>query len=271
MVSGSYAALSFNSGIRLAGHSFSPKVIDSGSAANYNQNISNYQTAIQEYNHETSSAYSQKGGVLVGFKLAKKWLLQTGFNYFQNREQTNSSYVFARNPGYGYPPSSFSTDSETPTTLETVLSNNFDPATSQVSPASDYTTLYSYQFYSFPLNLRFQTGEPGIYYFAGAGGSVNFLDQTTVEIQESTIVTTVMANAKAQTEKGTQPDVYRNSLLSVQLETGVGYSFSSHWSAELALTGNRFLKPLIREEHLTGAKQQTARSFGAALNLGYTF
>ena len=271
-VAGAYGALSFNSGIRLAGRAYEPVPASVGTGNNYNQNISDYQMAIQEYNHETSAAYSQKGGVLVSFQLAKKWLLQTGFSYLQNREKTNSSYVFAKNPGNTYPQPSTTTNSESQTTLELVLSDNFDPNSSQVIPASEFTTQYSYQYYNMPLNLRFQTDQKVLYYFAGAGAAFNFLDHTTVEIQDnSNAKYMALSTARVQPEKDEQPDVYRKSLLSVQLETGLGYQFSSHWSAEFALTGNRFLKPLIRDEQLTGTKQQTARSFGAALNLGYTF
>ena len=211
--------------------------------------------------------------MLVGFKLAKNWLVQTGLSYLQNREQTNSSYLFTRNPGQYTPnnPAPVSAQNESETAFQAVLTNSFDPNDIDVMPAGNLTSQYSYEYVSLPLNLRFQTSQPDVYYFAGAGASLNWLTEATFSLEDQQYYKAMTATPVNARTEASQPDVFREKLWAVQLQTGLGYHLSPKWSVELALTGNQFLKTLIREEAAANAEQQNARNLGATFNLGYTF
>lgn len=271
VVSGSYAALHFESGIKLAGRAFEAKSSSITSSPGYQQNVTNYQEAVREYNQSTGGAYSQKGGVLVGFKLAKNWVVQTGLSYLQNREQTYSSYIFTRNPNqYGPGPNAMTATPEPETAFQVVLTDSFDPKNTTVTPTSNLTAEYRYDFVSLPLNLRFQADRPELYYFAGAGASLNWLTEAAFSLEDQPYLTAYATPANTKTE-ATQPDVFRQQLWAVELQAGLGYHVSPKWSVELALNGSQFLKPLIREEAATHTVQENARNLGASFNLGYTF
>ncbi len=256
-VAANYSAVHFNSGIRLAPKQLTDNGVNS-------KEIAGYESAIKEFNQETTSAYSLVSGIGLGFKLTNNWMVQTGMNYARFREQTISSYVFNRDPNGG----SGATNGQTQTTIQTVLGEEFDPNSTFVIPVTAYTTLYSYEYVSVPVSIRFQTDKPEFYYFGAAGLTFNWLTDASIEKVEGS-----KANISAITQdiNRAQNGLFRNSLMSVQLQSGLGYHISSRWHGEFGVTGNQFLRSLVKDEKAAGTKQRKPVNIGATFSLGYSF
>lgn len=275
LVSANYAALAFNSGIKLGSKPYKIPEDNSLVSTMEKENLTAYQNAIQEYNEHTSGTYSQAVGLQVGFKLNDNWLLQTGFGYLNNHEETPATYSFMEQPGNSYPGTvAPNPDSGPQTAFENSVSNSFNPATTKVNQDAEYTAHYRYQFYNVPVTVRYQTAGQGLYYFAAGGGSVNWLSETSVQTEPEQAQPTAQmlpTQPNQRSDELNKTSFFRKTLLAVQLQTGLGYRFADHWQAELALTGNQFLKPLVKDETAAGASQRKARNYGALVSLGYSF
>ncbi|MFC5271014.1 hypothetical protein [Adhaeribacter terreus] len=268
-----YSGSNFQTGMQLA----SQAETKPGSLISYqhqSENISQYNAAIEEFNQETKSGYSQGGVLQVAYKLTKNWLLQSGFKYFRNQAQTASHYAFS-NPQFGNTGTGTSAmqPNTAQTTLVTVLGNNFDPDETQVLKTPESKTSYIFQQIGVPVNLRYQTNAKALYYFGAAGFSMNLLTSATIETEhQQTVYTNSPTKNEAQSlSHAPQGNTFRNWLPAVGLQTGVGYQLSQHWQLEMALEGEQYLKPLIQAEKTAGAKQENPRNVGASLKLGYSF
>lgn len=225
------------------------------------QGVKEYKAAIQEFNHTTRAAYSSRLNVLLGYKLTGKFSLESGLALTQNRAISTSGYLF-RGTGSGSSggtAAQFAGATSPGTVLQTVMAQDFQPY-SPVTRTAAFETEYRFYYVGIPVNLRFQTGQKAIRYFAATGVSFNKLLRAETHNQHPEFRSVTVEN-----------QYYRQWLPSLMLQTGVGYKFAENWQLEAALEGTQYLKPLISDESLAGRKQQNPQQLGVTLGVGYSF
>jgi hypothetical protein len=219
-----------------------------------------YQDAIDEFNRNTYSAFSNKISLLAGFKITGNISLQSGLQFIQNRAKTTSSYLFPRTGDYAINqmPTTFLKGSEKEAVLPAIMhQTDPDPLIMQTEP---FKAEYRYYYVGLPLDLRFQTNSSNAYGFVATGFSINRLLRA-----ESRNNHPQYANVQVEN------NIYRKWLPAMQVQAGAGFPLSKTMQVEIALEATRFLVPLLQDEQVAGAAQKMPFNLGASVGLVHTF
>jgi hypothetical protein len=187
----------------------------------------------KEIDKKQTSLSSASAGILAGFQLTKKWLLQTGFVYAWSRGLSNPStaYAVADNngnikyqlntiSGYGYlAPASAAGDSV---------------KTGQVSSRLHYLSVPVIASYTFRKG-RFA-------FLAGAGVMTNFLSGATVQSR-------IEGTPASQPESLVTLYGLRKVNYSLLIKTEMQFNIRATWSLNLMLTSKNTLSAINTNPH----------------------
>jgi hypothetical protein len=182
----------------------------------------------REIDKKASSIFSESGGLLAGYRLSKKWLIQSGLIYSWSRSISGPSVAYAVTDNNG----------NTKYRLNTPTGYGFLPASSSVSDSVSTNQPSSRLHYlSVPVIVSYVFTAKRFSFLTGAGAIGNFLTSASVASK-------IQGPSSPQSESIVTLYGLRKVNYGLFFKAEIQYAIRADWSVNLTLTSKNALTPI---------------------------
>jgi hypothetical protein len=182
----------------------------------------------REIDKKATSLFSASGGLLVGYRLSKKWLIQSGFIYSWSRSISDPSVAYAVTDNNG----------NTKYKLNTPTGYGFLPSSSSIGDSVETDQSSTRLHYlSIPLIASYAFDVKRFTFLTGAGVIGNLLTSATVASK-------IKGPSSPQAESIVTLYGLRKINYGLFLKAEIQYAIRADWSVNLTLTSKNALTPI---------------------------
>ncbi|QCR23628.1 outer membrane beta-barrel protein [Pontibacter sp. SGAir0037] len=222
---------------------------------------SNVEAAQEEYEQNTTPAFSYTAEVKTGVRVSRKLKILSGLGFSQHNARTKSSYIveqFSTNPltntRYQHPAS---------TIFAPALDNSFSTDSISVQKTNEFTTNYRYNYLSVPIGLQYDGAISKHWYWYATGGvAANILMQTSILASHNQV--------EAQNyNRNDDASPFRDVQFSGNVGLGVGKRISETVAVSFGPEFKSFFSPMLANPDRAPAPQ--GKPYAIGLNLGVNY